>query len=770
MIFHQIQQIFGIVHMHESETKPLPQPKILLSDLLKKLFNAEDLCLHAHINFIADLLVYHDCSDYLKGLVLSEIEFDISTSSPPRIPATLQASRKSKIGDSPITYYINSIASIYHAHTELLTWNVLVLKAALYLLALPQIKPDLFEKQHTEHLNTIKRLFQRFRVANKSFFAKKKDAHALDYQAFLTLKFPALFLSLEQFVESALQPEADQELNDFQKNFCDELRIAFNYVLKSRPKIAKSSVDSKLQYRTWDTDGTINEIIETKKSNRGLANEQALDEQEDPAVIVQADQITPLARHSKNAQRMALSLIPKHMQRQDHLLTASCLLPSVYTISDLITYLYHDDKKHNDKSVLVVLLCLITGVGFKDWLNFQKRRVKRLNHRQVIKLQSDQYYLSTKFSIFEDATFEYPESLINNTVHLDIPIPNHFIDRIKAEPIITEDELKKKIRIIKDEVKIPQLNLSKTSSLLHHVILQKTGNRQLADIITGVDASHSSSSSYCHYNVNKLQKNYVKVLSELCTQLAENDYGDIVYSDQSICFGSQKAPSKNVIKDILFYLYTKIYTTSDNDWVESFNAYSIWMWHILLLFTAARPVRDFPGFLNNISFQQQTIMLSDKEGGGRRGFGRLIPLCAFLIGELKKYLRFLEHIQQHYMAINREISAQIDAIFNNEQPLLNLLQNGTLTPLTPSNVRDFHPEVGLAHPNWHRHTTRAFLTNKQIPEPLILALFGHEAFQQEAAHPFSSLSLNQYRALATHLNEMQEYFEIIGVNLNVLIA
>ena len=54
---------------------------------------------------------------------------------------------------------------------------------------------SLFEKQHTEHLNTIKRLFQRFRVANKSFFAKKKDAHALDYQAFLTLKFPALFLS-----------------------------------------------------------------------------------------------------------------------------------------------------------------------------------------------------------------------------------------------------------------------------------------------------------------------------------------------------------------------------------------------------------------------------------------------------------------------------------------------------------------------------------------------------------------------------------------------
>ncbi len=56
-------------------------------------------------------------------------------------------------------------------------------------------------------------------------------------------------------------------------------------------------------------------------------------------------------------------------------------------------------------------------------------------------------------------------------------------------------------------------------------------------------------------------------------------------------------------------------------------------------------------------------------------------------------------------------------------------------PLSHSTVKNFHPELGLAHENWHRHTARAFLTHK-FSEPEILALFGHELMQQEAAHPF----------------------------------
>ncbi len=69
------------------------------------------------------------------------------------------------------------------------------------------------------------------------------------------------------------------------------------------------------------------------------------------------------------------------------------------------------------------------------------------------------------------------------------------------------------------------------------------------------------------------------------------------------------------------------------------------MWHILLLFTAARPVAEFPGFLKNFNLKRQILMVSDKEVGGRKGFGRLIPLCPFLVEEIKKFLNFLEYFR-----------------------------------------------------------------------------------------------------------------------------
>lgn len=82
-------------------------------------------------------------------------------------------------------------------------------------------------------------------------------------------------------------------------------------------------------------------------------------------------------------------------------------------------------------------------------------------------------------------------------------------------------------------------------------------------------------------------------------------------------------------------------------------------------------------------------------------------------------------------------------------------------------VKNFNFELGLEHPNWHRHTARAFLSEK-ISEPEILALFGHEPMQQEAAHTYSSLSLHQFYNIADLLEHMKDHFEITGMEVNVL--
>ena len=113
------------------------------------------------------------------------------------------------------------------------------------------------------------------------------------------------------------------------------------------------------------------------------------------------------------------------------------------------------------------------------------------------------------------------------------------------------------------------------------------------------------------------------------------------------------------------------------------------------------------------------------------------------------------------------LSNTIQQIKTSELPLLGIIQNNEWVPLSPSVVKNFHPELGLDHANWHRHTARAFLTHR-FSEPEILALFGHELMQQEAAHPFSSLSLSQFSKIADVLEQMKTYFKITGVEAHVI--
>ncbi len=60
---------------------------------------------------------------------------------------------------------------------------------------------------------------------------------------------------------------------------------------------------------------------------------------------------------------------------------------------------------------------------------------------------------------------------------------------------VSFDDIQQYLRKLRQELLIPKLSVVKVSSLLHHTVLAKTGNKQLADLITGIDANQSSSVS-----------------------------------------------------------------------------------------------------------------------------------------------------------------------------------------------------------------------------------------------------------------------------------
>src|SRR5690606_5702748 len=159
----------------------------------------------------------------------------------------------------------------------------------------------------------------------------------------------------------------------------------------------------------------------------------------------------------------------------------------------------------------------------------------------------------------------YPEGLLNQTVHLDIPIPNSFIESLRDGDPVKEEDLQQHLKQLRAKLYIPKLSLIRISSLLHQTILQRTGNKQLADLLTGIDANKSSSTSYCHQNIPALQTEYVSILKELCESLSDN-YHSIEYSKEKN-FGSRKAPIPSMIKDIFALLKSRIILQQEGDWI-----------------------------------------------------------------------------------------------------------------------------------------------------------------------------------------------------------
>lgn len=745
-------------------------PRVSLKQTLEKLFGNEQFNRAEHIQYIADLLTLHPTDQYLKELNLDLLDFDLQTNSVVARPAALVSSRKHTVSATPVTWYVNSIAQLAKSEENALTWNILVLKAAIYLIALPELKPDLFKQAHAEHFNTVKRLFQRFRTANKNLDTEKKYHNTEEYKRLWNVYLKDLTLSLEQFIQHLITLDTD-ELPEFDRNLLNDIRITFNYVLKNKAKIARASIDTQLQHQFLDEEQFIEESIEIKKGakSKALNIETLIDEPINRQIVVNPTDVTPLAAHSETSQSYVLPLVAKHIQRKEHLLTSSSFFPNPSSVNHLLKRLHVDYSEHQNKSALILMLAFLTGNSVNEWLYIQSKRAKNLNNRQKLIHKNDQFFLSSKFNVFENRDFEYSKSLLNQTIYLDIPIPNLFIEDLRKMDSVSFDDIQQYLRKLRQELLIPKLSVVKVSSLLHHTVLAKTGNKQLADLITGIDANQSSSVSYCHQNIPRLHAQYVDILKSLCADVS-NTYESCVPSlpDSIIHFGSRKAPKPQVITEIFAVLKFNIFSQAEDDLIAIYNHYNIWMWHILLLFTAARPVAEFPGFLKNFNLKRQILMVSDKEVGGRNGFGRLIPLCSFLVEEIKKFLKFLEYFSTQIIMSHPALSDVIQQIEASKLPFLGIIQDDEWKPLSPSTVKDFHPELGLDHANWHRHTARAFLTHK-ITEPEILALFGHELMQQEAAHPFSSLSLSQFSKIANVLEQMKDQFKISGIEVNVII-
>ncbi|AVH14344.1 hypothetical protein [Acinetobacter indicus] len=656
----------------------------------------------------------------------------------------------------PICSYIYSTQQ-HSQHSVIRQWAVHNLHAACILKSIPN-------KGEKDHQTTIIKVLDRFRLANEAYAASQEDkqlSKSQHHYLWLWQQLPQDEISLDTFLKELRRLEANPQLTRFQYLLVLDIRRFYDYIFALKPKKNYSAPPRHIDEPHYlDEHGAILRCSQDipQKEHPALFFEQLQDEQPEQQYSLNTAQVSPLATQSSFLQHKISQLTQQHIIRQQHDFTCSKHYPDFNSLSLLVKHC-HEHYLNNitkNKAYLFILLSFLTGVPIEQWLNLQANQRRVLNKRQQLFLENGQYFLRSKFTLFEDPAFEYKGQLLNQLTYFDLPLIKEFVEGIRQPPTVSPDQVNQALKKCREELFIPSLSTKKISVLLHHCIYDYTQNQQLADILTGIDANRSVSISYCSYPIYRLQQSYQSTVQQLSKDLAKEIH---VIDDEQQRFGSCKAPKPAIVTAIFAYLQHQIIQAKHNgQMLEMFNHYNVWLWHILLLFSAARPVSEFPGFLKNFDLTQQWLWVSDKEIHSRTNDGRLIPLSDFVVKEVRQFIILLNEFQQLYP----EHQTHIQEILSSKMPLLSVYQHGQWQALSPHLVNSFTHIMQLDHANWLRHTARAYLTEK-VDENLILALFGHEQHQQELGQKFSSLSLQQYRTITTHLNEMQHSYKIDGM-------
>ena len=378
----------------------------------------------------------------------------------------------------------------------------------------------------------------------------------------------------------------------------------------------------------------------------------------------------------------------------------------------------------------------------------------------------------------------------SNNFSLPLPLPLSVILAYKFE--VEPTEITQLLKTLRESLSLPLLSNQHIESALAFIITHRISEPLHLDIITGVEVEHSSPLYYSSIKTSSLFDIYqaaIKILSNRCFESLNStnfyridkaqkvleslnpknyklwqahrypyfvDMPIVASNINKIYIGSEMALNDQVCSNFFALLADHVHAdkrllshgtnANEDEYIKQFNAYGLWLWHVIQIQTAIRPVNDAPGFLNQFNFSHDMYWVSDTSIRQGKDHGRLIPMNNFLKTALKNYINYIKHFASVHNPLYPDHRLNINKILQSEEPFLQIfsLNPKKFMPITPKRIRN---TVGKALPhqdNWLRHQLRSMLTN-EVDEVYVCALLGHEYADQEIFHPMSSLSINQYR-------------------------
>ncbi|WP_201583269.1 hypothetical protein [Psychrobacter jeotgali] len=675
-----------------------------------------------------------------------------------------------------------------------------------------------------KHYKKINKLGVRIRMGlNKSAFQEDiletlYDIHSLSHNV------NSHFKAIREYEENKrYEEQAGKAKTTHLTAKIAQIRLAYEVVISNKSFIEKNYKSNKKSEKIRD-DQTLNYIDEITrkirfkvehKNNNVVASENLADD--DPVALLD-NNFTPHKKTAKSSQLQQFQVKTNylHSKRNRFLFASNTRLLKVANYQRLFARLWvlirQGDFSERRLST-VLLLSMLTGRQISTIIE----EISNSNSQRQFLVKEDNGDTSIKNSINvtlnRRGKIKRHKKSYSNNFRLPIPPPLQAVLRFNF--VVDKGAVESLLKTLKDDLSLHSLSSQHIESALAFIITHQARQPLHADIMTGVEVEHSSALYYTSIKTASLINTYqaaMILLSAQCFESLKDIYFHKVQNVQpishplgpkslrfwqahrysffvhmpSLLSNSKKKyiGSEMSLKDDKCSKFFKLLTNNvhsydhslirdlkiNNDtFIKQFNAYSLWLWHIVQIQTGIRPVNDAPGLLNQFSFSHNLYWVSDKSIRPGEDHGRLIPISDFLKTALKNYIIYIQQFASVHNLIYTEYALPIKKIMQSEVPFLQVFnfKSQEFKPIMPSRIKGMLGNFLYHQDNWLRHQLRSMLTDR-LDEVYICALFGHEHADQEIFHPMSSLPISQYKAqLSPQLDHVAEKLGLIQVEVDL---
>lgn len=490
-------------------------------------------------------------------------------------------------------------------------------------------------------------------------------------------------------------------------------------------------------------------------------NREKLDNNPIDFVYIKQDSLRDSEHYSAAQMHRRIQAKFHHTNQNEMFSSTSLRYLSIYSIQALFAKLWQYflepsltklpfDAHSIQKSSAILLLSLYTGRTISELLTDIEQKTSniieyRRNNicRLIINLDI------TPSRIKADNAYKV---MANQGLVMHLPLPHQLVKAVYTSSDYS-DEI---IKLLKQELNMPVLSKNRIQTALYSFMSRNVCSSQIASIITGRNLHKRADLWYCSHSQAEILRYYQDAIKLMAKDIPDNR--SISHLNNSTItehdyIGSQNCPNYALTTKFFGYLHQEVINAKS--FVDKFNAYSLWLWHIFLLLTSMRAVDGAPGLLSQFNLTIGITWVSDKEGRNSSDSQRLVPLCDFLSKAIKDYLAYLRQCQRLYGKLSHHLYGDIGQILNSQRPLLNLIdENFTMKPLGPGIVRkNIHKHFRLKE-DWTRHLGQKYLHESGAQQSLILSVFGHEMSEQESWHKHSSMSIGNIMGLKNHYQDL----------------